>query len=550
MQTKTINANFDWNQEINKTIIQSLVTSFGIDFLLLEDKRGGDVDTIHNVRHGVWATDKEKTAYDNRGEYDSYAYHTHPQYKNINKENSEKKRNGTLIDGYTGNPVSSNDNIDLDHVISAKTIHDDPGRVLAEIEGANLANKQENLVSTSSSINRSKKTDSIEEFIQKIPQKIENKKREIEKYKNDISKLNIQIPSDKQKAEELNKKIKNAEKYIEEHKNIDIELSKKTSEKARNKQNKEINIKYYTSTKFFKNTLLSAGKQGIKMGTRQVVGLILAEAWFEIKEVIPTIYSQCKQNFCFDKFLSHIKIAIKNIFQRIKSRFKELLSEFQNGVIGGIISNVRTTILNIFLTTEKIIGKLLRELWTSLVKALKLLIFNPDQLSLGDLCKETSKVLATGISVALGAILHQYLSNLFRFPFGEEIAAFVSAVASGIMTLGSLYFLEHSSIMNKVWDKLNTLQNKFKKQFELNVEYYKKVNIELDLYLMELSIIEFNMNPQEIQIFANSIEITISEKERHKLLNKEIIRRNIELPFNPEDTKSTRAWLNSLCKKN
>ncbi|HDR0627136.1 TPA: hypothetical protein QBZ48_001286 [Pasteurella multocida] len=58
------------------------------------------------------------------------------------------------------------------------------------------------------------------------------------------------------------------------------------------------------------------------------------------------------------------------------------------------------------------------------------------------------------------------------------------------------------------------------------------------------------MNPQEIQNFSNNIKMTISEKERHKLLNKEIIRRNIELPFNPENTKSTRAWLNSLCKKN
>ncbi|HDR0627135.1 TPA: DNA repair protein [Pasteurella multocida] len=486
MQTRICNSNFDWNQEINKTIIQSLVTSFGIDFLLLEDKRGGDVDTIHNVRNGVWATDKEKKAYDNRGEYDSHAYHSHPQYTAINREHSEKKMNSTLIDGYTGNQVKPNDDIDLDHVISAKTIHDDPGRVLAEIEGADLANRKENLVSTSSSINRSKKADSIEDFVKKIPQKIENKQREIEKYKNDISKLNPNVPVDKQKLEGLNKKIKNAEEYIEKHKNIDVELAKKKSEKAKKEQNKEINQKYYTSSKFFKNAAISAGKQGIKMGTRQVVGVILAEVWFEIKEVIPTIYLQCKKNFTFEKFLYDIKTSLINIFQSIKYRFKELLNEFKNGVIGGIISSVNTTILNIFFTTEKIIIKLLRELWVSLIKALKLLIFNPDKLSLDDLCKEISKVLATGIAVALGAILHQYLSSLFIFPLGEEIAAFVSAVVSGIMTLASLYFLEHSSIMNKVWDKLNSLQNKLKTQFELDLEYYKKINIELDCYLIEL----------------------------------------------------------------
>ncbi len=33
-------------------IIESLVTSFGLDFLL-KDQHGGDVDTIHNVRQLV-----------------------------------------------------------------------------------------------------------------------------------------------------------------------------------------------------------------------------------------------------------------------------------------------------------------------------------------------------------------------------------------------------------------------------------------------------------------------------------------------------------------
>ena len=30
--------------------LESLITSFGLDFLLMKDRHGGDVDTIHNVR--------------------------------------------------------------------------------------------------------------------------------------------------------------------------------------------------------------------------------------------------------------------------------------------------------------------------------------------------------------------------------------------------------------------------------------------------------------------------------------------------------------------
>ena len=37
-----------WN-EYERVIMKSLITSFGLDFLV-HDQHGGDVDTIHNVR--------------------------------------------------------------------------------------------------------------------------------------------------------------------------------------------------------------------------------------------------------------------------------------------------------------------------------------------------------------------------------------------------------------------------------------------------------------------------------------------------------------------
>ena len=37
-----------WHQ-YERVIVESLITSFGLDFLV-KDQAGGDVDTIHNVR--------------------------------------------------------------------------------------------------------------------------------------------------------------------------------------------------------------------------------------------------------------------------------------------------------------------------------------------------------------------------------------------------------------------------------------------------------------------------------------------------------------------
>ena len=40
---------YPWAAEIEKTIVQSLVTTFGLDFLLFQDKIGGDVDTDYEI---------------------------------------------------------------------------------------------------------------------------------------------------------------------------------------------------------------------------------------------------------------------------------------------------------------------------------------------------------------------------------------------------------------------------------------------------------------------------------------------------------------------
>jgi hypothetical protein len=76
-------ANYPWAAELEKTVINSLTTSFGLDFLLFKDKFGGDVDTIHNARGGVWATDTEKQKYDERGVYKDVkdSYHQHANYR-------------------------------------------------------------------------------------------------------------------------------------------------------------------------------------------------------------------------------------------------------------------------------------------------------------------------------------------------------------------------------------------------------------------------------------------------------------------------------------
>lgn len=72
-------------REYERVIVESLVTSFGLDFLI-HDQHGGDVDTIHNVRQVgsdplmSYKNTQNQKDYENRGTYESAAYHSDSRY--------------------------------------------------------------------------------------------------------------------------------------------------------------------------------------------------------------------------------------------------------------------------------------------------------------------------------------------------------------------------------------------------------------------------------------------------------------------------------------
>ena len=62
-----------WKQ-YERVVLHSLITSFGLDFLV-HDQHGGDVDTIHSVREGVsYKNPENAAAYETRGAYEAQVY--------------------------------------------------------------------------------------------------------------------------------------------------------------------------------------------------------------------------------------------------------------------------------------------------------------------------------------------------------------------------------------------------------------------------------------------------------------------------------------------
>jgi hypothetical protein len=541
MTTTVVETEFDVLKEFEKTVLEKLVQSFGLDFILLNDKLGGEVDTIHNVRQGIFATKKEKEKYQNRSKYDSHQYHGDQRYIQYNKHLSELKKQGNLTDGYTHKQFDPNNIINLDHIISANEIHNDPARILAEQNGVELANDKSNFAPTHQAINKAKNASKMSDFVESMDKRVAYKKEELQKIKEKLKDNSLSI-NEKQKLEN---KERNAEEYIKAFEAADKKQMLEKDKKAREIYNTKINFAYYSSSKFFKNTAKEAGKKGLLMGGRQAIGMIIAEIWFELKEKLPLIYKEIKDNFKLEKFLERVKETLENIFERVKARFNDLINSFKNGILSGIISSLHTTVMNIFTTSTKMVGKLIREMWDTLVQTAKVAFFNPDNLATGDLLKEILKLISFGISTLIGTIINSQLQTYLKIPFGEEISMFLSGLVSGVLMLGFTYFLSYSQVMNKIWDYLNS----FKTRYEKMIEHMKQINLELDRYLMELSKLEFNLNTDELSRFSTSLSQTNNELERKVLLIQEIEKRGIDLGYDPKQTDGFKHHLVQIQKE-
>ncbi|UUF29166.1 hypothetical protein NQB68_04300 [Escherichia coli] len=170
---------------------------------------------------------------------------------------------------------ASDDKKNLDHIISAKEIHDDPGRILAERDGTELANDASNLAFTHESLNKSKKADSMDAFICTLQKNREDTLRQIAELESQATlteKEKKRLISLRKKADADTERMERADKY------------------AREKYETTINQSYYLSSKFATAVASASLNSGFRMGTRQMLGLILAEIWFETEGTNPAYY--------------------------------------------------------------------------------------------------------------------------------------------------------------------------------------------------------------------------------------------------------------------
>lgn len=479
-------------QQYERVVFQSLITSFGLD-AFIKDQVGGDVDTVFNVRKGEAGggyknTDNAAT-YENRGSYEQYKYHKgNDNYRAAIREGRARanNNNGVIKDEYaSGNLAFSkaapaNEKATVDHVISTKKIHDDPGRVLARLDGSELANSSENLRFTSKSLNSSMQDAEIPDYIAAHPELPEETKAK-----------------------------------MMEHYNI-----------SRKSYERKIAKEYYCSCHFWKDSGIAAAKTGAKMGLRQAFGLIMTEVWFAVKDELERAASGLKDKF--EAIAQGIKLGLC----KAKEKFSTLLATFGEGAVSGVFSSLTTTLCNIFFTTAKNFVRIIRMTWTSIAEATSILIFNPNDLPFSERMQAALKIIATGASVVMGATVQEAVHAALTPHIGvlpglstvvDVTSVFTGSLCTGFMTISLLYLIDSDPFDGFITGSINRTITEYKLQAKLFAEHAAK--------LAQLDIEKFEQEAALFRDLALSLETAKDDYDLNSRLKAVVNQIGIAMPW-------------------
>lgn len=480
-----------WKQ-YERVVLHSLITSFGLDFLV-HDQHGGDVDTVRGVREGIYKNLDNAVAYAARGDYDSIAYHTDPRYvSKVRTARAAYNADGTTVaDAYVpgrklhftkATGVGTTGRANLDHVIAAKEIHDDAGRVLAGVDGVDLANSDYNLRFTNERLNKSKGEASVDTVIERGV-----------------------------KGEPLPKEV--------------AERMKAEDEQARAHMDEEINCAYYSSARFLGDAAAVACKRGIEMGIRQAVGFYFLEVWIACEEELKGIDSHCE----ISTVITAIKTGVTKGSENALKNYKDLFRHFGEGFVAGAMASITTTLINIFITTDKNTVRYIRQASASIVQAGNILLINPHNLLVGEQIKAATVTLATGASVIAGTYVGSLIEKtpIYSIPeVGQFVQTFCSVLVSGLLSCTLLVMLDRSKFINNLVAEMNKYQDA-SRSYAILAQDFARIAAELKGY----DIRQFHIEVARYGDITTRIEAAMDEEELETLMISVYTAFDIDMPW-------------------
>lgn len=321
-------------------------------------------------------------------------------FRSTRKQEMKKSRDesGRVRDAYTGKPLEEN-KIDVDHIIPKKKAHNNRGGfMLSADEKAAWGNDPNNLAPTHRSTNRSKGS-------------------------NDL---------------------------------LDQEgLDGRRTKPAQARAEKSISDHMPRGLEFGKRAATDGVKMGAKQGMQQALALIFSEFLSAIFSEVKDIFSNGWKGGEYDaRWINSLKKRINRIKSRLLNRWKDVAQAFGEGTLSGFLSATSTALLNMFIRTSRNVVRILREGFLSITKAIRVLLFPPEDMSLREAAHEASKVLTTGLVVTGGVLAGEAIAQkLGSMPFSDVLGGVVGGLISGLGSLLVVFMLDKLDLFGVAFDE-------------------------------------------------------------------------------------------------
>ena len=386
-------------ESCKQQMLHNIVSTFGIGHVVAKrDKEGGRVLTLNNAKtfyqeyvDGNYTREAREIFNDRipkKLRYSRDKYRNYRQQKVMDDIRNQRKHDNPKCD-YTGNPIKSTNPPEVDHIIPLGRIHYKYGGFMLPTDRKiKIASDKTNLAFIGQEINRSKKD------------------RSIKKIQHDKPELGI-------------------DRRLTRHKetNANIAIGK-------HEPNAMDNVKYYGS-----EGGIEAGVTGLTYGIQQSISILIAELLSGILDEAKDIFMNgLKKNE--ENFSSALARRAKKVLTQVQNNFKEVISAFREGFQSGFLSEIVTIICNLFKVTSKRMVRIIREGFLSILKALKILMSPPENMTRLQAIDSASKLFATALITSGGILMEEMLEKWLVSVMGPFAlcAPYISLLISGVLT--------------------------------------------------------------------------------------------------------------------
>ena len=208
----------------------------------------------------------------------------------------------------------------------------------------------------------------------------------------------------------------------------------KLSEVLQGKEGAEEELRNFKIKEKIATGVHEVGTRGVRVANGMRMAMVKDCLKFSIVTMCTETYTEFKEER-EDKLIDRFKRIINNFIEKCKVKFKNRLKNVLSSLKSSVFTEILVAINDYFTGIFKNIFKVIRQMWSSIKTAFKIIVSSDKNVTMGDRMFEAAKVLSAGVVAILGFSLNELIeTGLSSIPFLQPFASFIAEILSGLLS--------------------------------------------------------------------------------------------------------------------